>query len=1024
MGSFSAQSKALVVKNLRYQGRKCCQNCCLIFLPLFFMGLLSLLQSLVNDAIAKAGLTCGTATLINATVVGGCGATNCAGYDSDFFTRLLRNCTGDIDSNKARDGQSCVYPGQVQDVQAGDDWVAFTIGAALVTAEGKRANVMSPEMAEERMGVWSGTFSAVESSSRPDIGNSGPRNLPFCPIAHPEPFPPFLLVPQRQFRHCAAAGNGHCGTLLSTGGASPDFGAALASSLIQPANLTHAASVLSAGFGGGDDSGGGGGVDPAVLLALLGGGGGGGDDGGLDPATLLSSSGQSTFLPQMVDAMSGIPLGTTAIPSSQLFLDNAFYDAGRASDEGDKRRRLSHNSDETTLNSGGGMMAMTASCPALVEEARTAVAGAVAVALGLPVATAEVLAESLVTEDSLVPTIPLSCVNMSVDAAADHAAIDSAIFDGYFSDSIEAPNDDIREYAGAFDFRDSSTSAFEVDVLFNDTNQARRGGGPPVLVRVNAPMNMAAGAYLAERTRNLSEPYEAKLRSLRMMPQPARELRLDFSSLLGPLFYVWLIQLLLPVGLQVVVYEKEQRLRMMMKLMGLPDSVYWLVTYAYNLVMYVLFIIMLYVAGCAIGLSFFTLNSASLQFLFYFVYGNTQIAFTILVSTMFATSKTATVASYLWVFLSGLTANVLLPFFVQSTVVPTGLVLLLELIPAFSLYRGLYELSQYAFEGAFKASDGMMWENLSDEENGMSEAIWILIIEWPIFMALALYFDKVLDSGTGVRLPYCFCCRESAAAQKEHRIIQANSSKSGASPTLPAGDAVIEAAGLVKVYASRDGGPSKTAVDGVSMTVRRGECYGLLGQNGAGKTTTIMMLCGFTEPTDGDATVAGHSILTHMPEIYKCMGVCPQHNLLWETLTALEHVRFYATVKGVPAAQVRAVSMAALEAVSLAVVADKKAGEFSGGMKRRLSVAISLIGDPQVVFMDEPSTGLVSLRLLCRPRIEQQLICWVLDVAGPGLPEAALESSAAGQGERWMRNRTDNGATSCVLPMASHRAQR
>lgn len=141
------------------------------------------------------------------------------------------------------------------------------------------------------------------------------------------------------------------------------------------------------------------------------------------------------------------------------------------------------------------------------------------------------------------------------------------------------------------------------------------------------------------------------------------------------------------------------------------------------------------------------------------------------------------------------------------------------------------------------------------------------------------------------------------------------------------------------------GNPPKVAVDGVDLRLKKTECFGLLGQNGAGKTTTIMMLCGFTEPTDGVATVAGYDIRTHMFEIYQRMGVCPQHNLLWETLSALEHVTFYAKLKGVKE-NVEAVGMEALESVNLAKVAKKAAGTFSGGMKRRLSVAISLIGGP------------------------------------------------------------------------------
>eukprot|EP01043_Picozoa_sp_COSAG02_P000493 COSAG02_NODE_9_length_59728_cov_36.104714_16_plen_1199_part_00 len=993
-----------------------------------------------------------------------CGASvSCAGLDEAYFVELLGECTGLVASH---DGQECVYTEQIQDMATGATWASFSVTQALVaectssngvmcdlddnaqcpdgcTSTSNNANVMTEGSAKGKL-ENSAQFSAIKVDSRPDIANSRPRNLPFCPIAHPEPFPPFLLMPTGAYRTCNGAQDHpdsgesslDCGTILATGGATPAVSEALKDALIPPADVAHAASVLLAS------------TDITTLLgSAFGGGGGGGGFGLIDPAALLSSDGQSEVMPQLSDAVSGISLATTAIPSSQLFLDNAFFMGGApggSQDGGANRRRLSHG-EEGSLNNGGGMMAMSAHCPTLVAEATDAIAvqvcgtsssstpaetcevdpctGYIQGTAGVPstscpsgctlagdgsteTCTATVtdcstgyvpgdaltpsstcpdgcifaaascpglagvgapfesfnlaqltgLMEGFITEGQLVPGLPLSCVNATVATHASADSIDATLIAGYFSDSLDAPNDDIREYAGGFDFRGSSASKFEVDVLFNDTNQARRGGGPPVLVRINAPMNMATGAFLTERTKNMGSQYEAKLRSLRMMPQPERSLNLDFSSLLGPLFYVWLIQLLFPVGLGVVVYEKEMRLRMMMKLMGLTDSVYWMVTYLYNLVTYCLFMIMLYVAGNLIGLAFFQLNSTSLQFLFYFIYGNTQIAFTMLVSTCFATSKTATVGSYLWVFLSGLTANVLLPFFVQSTVVPEGLVFCLELIPAFSLYRGLYELAQYAFEGVYKESPGMLWENLSDEENGMARVLLVLALECPIFIGLSLYLDKVLDSGTGVRLPWDFCLK-SATARGEPAA-SANSDKGGAALSGQNADAVIDAAGLVKTYPAHDGGPPKTAVSGIDMTVHRGSCYGLLGQNGAGKTTTIMMLCGFQEPTDGAATVGGFSILTEMPMIYKVMGVCPQHNLLWETLTAIEHIYFYATLKGIAAEELQEVSMAALEAVSLDKVASKPCGQFSGGMKRRLSVAISLIGSPTVVFMDEPSTGL------------------------------------------------------------------
>ena len=222
---------------------------------------------------------------------------------------------------------------------------------------------------------------------------------------------------------------------------------------------------------------------------------------------------------------------------------------------------------------------------------------------------------------------------------------------GYYNDDEtddSAKNSVIQEYAGGFDYRGTNAGRLQVDVLYNDTNQAKARGGPPRLVRINNPVNMATQAFLETRCGSSTE-CSAKLVSLRMMPQPARSLNLDFSSLLGPLFYVWLLQLLFPIGLAAIVYEKEMRLRMMVKMMGMEDGAYWLVTYLWNLLLFMLFAIVLYGGGNLIGLAFFTLNSGSLQFLFYFLYGNLQIAFTILVSVIFVRSKTATVASYLWV---------------------------------------------------------------------------------------------------------------------------------------------------------------------------------------------------------------------------------------------------------------------------------------------------------------------------------------------------------------------------------------
>jgi ABC-type multidrug transport system ATPase subunit len=163
---------------------------------------------------------------------------------------------------------------------------------------------------------------------------------------------------------------------------------------------------------------------------------------------------------------------------------------------------------------------------------------------------------------------------------------------------------------------------------------------------------------------------------------------------------------------------------------------------------------------------------------------------------------------------------------------------------------------------------------------------------------------------------------------------------------------------LRKVYPSRDGNAAKAAVHDLSLAIERCECFGLLGPNGAGKTTTLRMMEGFLEPSSGDAVVEGYSVLDDMDTIYSLMGACPQHDLLWEGLTGREHLLFYGRLKNLAGGELARAVDDGLRSVNLLPVGGDLVGSYSGGMKRRLSVAISLMGDPLVVYLDEPSTGL------------------------------------------------------------------
>eukprot|EP01029_Cantina_marsupialis_P023808 TRINITY_DN5_c0_g1_i2.p1 TRINITY_DN5_c0_g1~~TRINITY_DN5_c0_g1_i2.p1 ORF type:complete len:1881 (-),score=659.99 TRINITY_DN5_c0_g1_i2:186-5828(-) len=148
------------------------------------------------------------------------------------------------------------------------------------------------------------------------------------------------------------------------------------------------------------------------------------------------------------------------------------------------------------------------------------------------------------------------------------------------------------------------------------------------------------------------------------------------------------------------------------------------------------------------------------------------------------------------------------------------------------------------------------------------------------------------------------------------------------------------------------------AVKELSLNMKMGETFCLLGHNGAGKTTTINVLTGVHKPTFGHAFVLGHSVQDEIGSIQRLMGICPQHDILFEELSGADHIKFWARFKGMDRSKLKAEVERSLTSVSLFADAKQAAGKYSGGMQRRLSVAISTLGSPGVIFLDEPTTGM------------------------------------------------------------------
>src|SRR6516164_10251832 len=148
------------------------------------------------------------------------------------------------------------------------------------------------------------------------------------------------------------------------------------------------------------------------------------------------------------------------------------------------------------------------------------------------------------------------------------------------------------------------------------------------------------------------------------------------------------------------------------------------------------------------------------------------------------------------------------------------------------------------------------------------------------------------------------------------------------------------------------------AVDGINLEVSPGEIYGFLGPNGAGKSTTVLMLTTLLPPTSGRATVGGFDIAREGARVRATIGAALQEAALDAILTGREHLALQATLQGIPARQRRERTTALLERVGLAEAADRRVGGYSGGMKRRLDLALALVHEPRILFLDEPTTGL------------------------------------------------------------------
>ncbi|KAF1792417.1 P-loop containing nucleoside triphosphate hydrolase [Phytophthora cactorum] len=293
--------------------------------------------------------------------------------------------------------------------------------------------------------------------------------------------------------------------------------------------------------------------------------------------------------------------------------------------------------------------------------------------------------------------------------------------------------------------------------------------------------------------------------------------------------------------------------------------------------------------------------------------------------------------------------------FVMQVIESTGsadkaLQFIWRLSPLFCLGRGLLNLTiiEITHTGGAEADNELSKDPFALENTG--------------YAIIYLLFDAVLYYAIAVGIDYAMTFPKIKSALSKDPDIPVESRETDddvrdeVDRVLMGGadNDTIKLQNLRKVYRKGE----KVAVQDLSFGLKQGECFGFLGINGAGKTTTMKMLTGDIVPTSGNATLSGYDILTQQVEVRRQIGYCPQFDALIDLLTVREHLELFAKIKGVPSSDLDFVVREKMEQLNLTAFEDKLAGSLSGGNKRKLSVAIAMIGSPKILFLDEPSTGM------------------------------------------------------------------
>ncbi|XP_028675904.1 ATP-binding cassette sub-family A member 5 isoform X2 [Erpetoichthys calabaricus] len=453
---------------------------------------------------------------------------------------------------------------------------------------------------------------------------------------------------------------------------------------------------------------------------------------------------------------------------------------------------------------------------------------------------------------------------------------------------------------------------------------------------------------------------EIKSLSATMMGQPGSVEVQKFPHALISIYLVLAFTPFVSFLIVNVAAEKEKRLKDTMSMMGLCESAFWLSWgLLYAVLVSSMSILMAIIATCT---SLFPNSSFFVIFLLIFLYGISTIFFSFLLTTLFKKPKFAsTVGSMLTVVFGCLSLfTVLMKDFPQ----PLVWVLCLLSPSAFSI-----GIAQVVYLEAL--TDGAVSSTLDSGPHPLYVPLIMLLVDSILYLLLAIYFEQVVPGEYGRRRSLFYFLKpsywskhkksyEEIVSMFESEVNGGPLSAESVEPVSPEfrGKEAIRIMNIRKVFKKRDG--LVEALRGLTFDIYEGQITALLGHSGAGKSTLMNILCGICPSTEGTATIYSSSVseIADGLEMRRLVGICPQFNIIFDVLTVEEHLRIFAAIKGIQPSDTDEEVTKVLQSLDLQNIMDAQARNLSGGQKRKLSLAIAILGDPKVLLLDEPTAGM------------------------------------------------------------------